>query len=393
MLSNKKTVVLKSRKNPIPGFMKRNTWFLFLTGLILAACGGRKDQSMQKKIAVITSTNVAIGDFMTFKDYPTSIEGIINSEARAKISGYISEVYVDEGEKVSKGELLFRIETESLTKEAEAAKAQVDAAQIQVDQLIPLVEQQVISGSQLETAKANLKQAESKYASVLANIEYANVRSPVDGYVGEIRIRKGNLVSPADPKPLTTVSDISKVYAYFSMNEKTYLNFLKSAEGKTMQERIAHLPEITLIMANGDEYPLKGTIQTINSQVDKTTGTISFRAIFDNPDRLLTNGSTGIIKIPNQYKNVLAVPRKSTYEQQGIVYVFKVEKNDTATLAINKIIQVLDKTESLYLVKSGVEAGEEIVADGLKKIRPGMPIQTTLLPFDSVAKPLPILFR
>ncbi|MCZ2442975.1 MAG: efflux RND transporter periplasmic adaptor subunit [Flavobacteriales bacterium] len=373
--------------------MKKNTWFLFFTGLILAACGGRKDQSVQKKIAVVTSTNVATGDFMTFKDYPTSIEGIINSEARAKISGYISEVYVDEGEKVSKGELLFRIETESLTKEAEAAKAQVDAAQIQVDQLIPLVEQQVISGSQLETAKANLKQAESKYASVLANIEYANVRSPVDGYVGEIRIRKGNLVSPADPKPLTTVSDISKVYAYFSMNEKTYLNFLKSAEGKTMQERIAHLPEITLIMANGDEYPLKGTIQTINSQVDKTTGTISFRAIFDNPDRLLTNGSTGIIKIPNQYKNVLAVPRKSTYEQQGIVYVFKVEKTDTVTLAINKIIQVLDKTESLYLVKSGVEAGEEIVADGLKKIRPGMPIQTTLLPFDSVAKPLPILFR
>lgn len=373
--------------------MKKYIFSWVLLGLIITSCGN--DNSAANWGAQEQAVNVVevpTGDFLTYNFYPTSIEGVNNSEARPKISGYITEVLVDEGQKVRKGQLLFRLETATLTKEAEAAKANVKAAEVQVSQLEPLVEKGIVSQSQLETAKARLKQAESGYSSIAANISYANVTSPVDGYVGKIRIRQGNLVSPADPQPLTVVSSIDKVYAYFSMSERDYLNFLLTAEGDTREEKIKNMPKVGLVMANGEEYMHEGVIETINSQVDRATGSISFRAVFDNKEQLLTNGSSGKIKIPKEYKDVVIVPRKSTFEQQGMTYVVKVVQTDSATIAKRTSVVVEDKTRNLLLIQEGVEKGDFIVAEGPGSVRSGSAVKATKVDFDSIAKPVPVLF-
>ena len=325
-----------------------------------------------------------------YTTYPTSIEGVNNSEVRAKISGYITEVLVDEGQKVKKGQTLFRLETQSLNQDAAGAKANVNAAQVEVNKLKPLVEKNIISEVQLETAKAKLIQAQSSYNSIGANIDYANIKSPVDGYVGSIRLRKGSLVSPTSQEPLTTVSDISKVYAYFSMNEREYLDFIQKAEGTDISSKIKNFPKVTLILANGSIYDQEGTIETINSQINTNTGSISFRAVFNNDARILTNGNSGKIRVPKTYTDAVVVPKQSTYEQQGSYYVYKLGADD---MALSTRIAILADVDNVYVVSEGLQKGDKIVARGVAKLRGDSQIKPMETPFDSVAKPIDKLFR
>ena len=325
-----------------------------------------------------------------YTTYPTSIEGINNSEVRAKISGYITDVLVDEGQKVKKGQTLFKLETQSLNQDAAAAKANVNAAQVEVDKLKPLVEKNIISNVELETAKAKLQQAQSSYNSIGANIDYGNIKSPVDGYVGAIRLRKGSLISPTSQEPLTTVSDISEVYAYFSMNEREYLDFIQNAEGKDIQEKIKKLPKVTLILANGTTYEKEGTVETINSQVNANTGSISFRAVFENDSRLLTNGNSGKIRVPKTYTDAIVVPKESTYEQQGSIYVYKLAEDN---MAVSTRISVIADVNNLYVVNEGLKVGDKIVAKGVSKLRGDSQIKPMEVPFDSIAKPIEKVFR
>lgn len=375
------------------------SFLLFLSVIAFTSCGDTAGsasanvQGAESKALQVITTTLPTMDVTTFDYYPTRLEGIVNSEARPKVSGYITSVLVDEGQKVSKGQVLFRLETASLSEQAEAAKASIEAAEVEVNQLQPLVDQNIVSENQLATAKARLAQAKASYNSIVANIDYAVVRSPVNGYVGEIRIRSGNLVSPNDPRPLTTVADISKVYAYFSLNEKDYLNFLNTAEGDTRKEKIANMPEVSLIMANGDEYPHKGKIETVNSQIDRATGTISFRAVFDNPEQYLTNGSSGQIRIPIFHKDVVVVPRKSSFEQLDQTLVVLAEKSENGISAKHKRIFIAGQTSNLYIIHEGVQAGDKIIVESVASIRDGSLLEPTEAPFDSVAAPTPAIFR
>lgn len=335
-------------------------------------------------------TTIPLQTVTGYTTYPASIEGVNNSEVRSKISGYITEVLVDEGQKVRKGQTLFRLETQSLSQDADAAKANVNAAKVEVEKLKPLVEKNIISEVQLETAKAKMMQAQSAYNSIGANIDYANIKSPVDGYVGAIRLRVGTLVSPTSQEPLTTVSDISEVYAYFSMNEKDYIDFIQKTEGKDIKEKINNLPKVTLVLANGSTYGQEGTIETINSQVNSKTGTISFRAVFDNDSRILTNGNSGKIRVPKIYKDVVIVPKASTYEQQGSYYVYKVGEDD---MAVSTRIDVVADVDNLYIISEGLKEGDRIVAKGVAKLRGDSQINPMEVPFDSIAKPIDKLFR
>jgi len=366
---------------------------LFVLILVLAGCGNEGEsqaQTANPQAKPFPVTEVPQRTLTGYTTYPVKIEGIINSEVRAKVSGYITDVLVDEGQEVKKGQLLFKLETQSLNQDAAAAKANVNAAQVEVDKLKPLVEKNIISNVQLETAKAKLQQAQSSYNSVAANIGYANIKSPVDGYVGSIRLREGALVSPTSTQPLTTVSNISKVYAYFSMNETEYLDFLKEYEGEKVQEKINNMPEVELKLANGTTYSEKGKIETINSQVNENTGSISFRAVFDNPSRLLSNGNSGKIVIPKTYENVLIVPQESTFERQGKILVYKVGANNKVT---SSTLEIITRIDNLYVVKSGVKQGDTIVAKGLAKLRPDTEIKPQPVAFDSVAKPIEKVFR
>ncbi|HAT70400.1 MAG TPA: efflux RND transporter periplasmic adaptor subunit, partial [Flavobacteriaceae bacterium] len=263
-------------------------------------------------------------------------------------------------------------------------------AQVEVDKLKPLVEKNIISEVQLETAKANLAQAKSAYNSVVANIGYATVKSPVDGYVGAIPYREGSLVSATSVNPLTTVASIERVFAYFSMNETEYLDFLQDTEGTTLQEKISNFPKVELLLANGQVYDQKGTIETVTGQIDANTGTVSFRAVFDNPNRLLTNGNSGTIKIPKTYENAVVVPQSASFEQQGQTYVYTVGDDNTAK---SSLISIKDKNDLLLIVESGVKKGDLVVVKGIGKIKNGTPLQPQKVAFDSIVKPLKPLFQ
>lgn len=365
---------------------------LSIVALVNTSCKQEQpqQQSQQQQAMPLAVTTVPQKKVTTYNTYPTTIEGTINSEVRAKVSGYINKVLVDEGQKVSKGQTLFKLETESLSQDAEAAKASVNVAQVEVDKLKPLVEKNIISEVQLETAKANLAQAKSAYNSVVANIGYATVKSPVDGYVGAIPYREGSLVSATSVNPLTTVASIERVFAYFSMNETEYLDFLQDTEGTTLQEKISNFPKVELLLANGQVYDQKGTIETVTGQIDANTGTVSFRAVFDNPNRLLTNGNSGTIKIPKTYENAVVVPQSASFEQQGQTYVYTVGDDNTAK---SSLISIKDKNDLFLIVESGVKKGDLVVVKGIGKIKNGTPLQPQKVAFDSIVKPLKPLFQ
>jgi membrane fusion protein (multidrug efflux system) len=359
--------------------------------LLLSSCGNKQDnQQAQRPPATFPVAQIKEKTITGYQEYPTNIEGIINSHVRAKISGYIQKVFVDEGQKVTKGQALFKLETQSLSQDAGAAKARINVAQVEVDKLIPLVEKNIISPVQLETAKANLAQAKANYSSIVANVDYATVKSSVDGYVGSINFREGSLVSPNDATPLTTVSDIKQVYAFFSLNEADYLDFLQNTEGENLNEKIANFPEVSLILANGNTYSDKGKIETSSGQINQNTGTVNFRAIFNNPNELLTNGNSGKINIPIIYENAIVVPQEATYEQQGNIMVFTVGENNTVSSLIVKVKASID---NLYVVESGIKEGDKIVTTGVEKLRSDMLITPQEIPFDSIMKPIKTAFK
>jgi|SRR5690606_7516806 len=355
-------------------------------------------------------------DMTSYQTFPVSIEGKVNNAVRAKISGYITQVFVDEGQFVSKGQPLFKLETNVQAQDANAAKsginaaqaniaaaqAAVNAAQVEVDKLIPLVEKKIISNVQLETAKANLmraegqlaqakaarQQAQANYSGIQANINFGVVRSPISGIVGAINFREGSLVGPSDPTPITTVSETGEVYAYFSMNEREYLDFLSETEGTNVKEKLKNIPEVDLIMANDEIYPEKGKIQTVTGQINPQTGTIQFRASFANKDGLLSNGNSGIIRIPKSYKNAVIIPESATFEQQGLVYVYTVEK-DTARATK---VEIIDRAHNFALIKSGVKSGDKVIAEGTGKVKSGTPVTSIPTNIDSVANSIQPIF-
>lgn len=372
--------------------MRKLGYSIFILGafLIVSCQDNAEGQPQAQGPAPFPVIEIPLRTVTGFTSYPVSIEGKVNSAVRAKIPGYITDVVVDAGQKVNKGQVLFRLETASLSQEAGAAKANVNAAQVEVDKLQPLVEKGIISSVQLETAQARLAQAQAGYSGIAASIDYANIKSPVDGYVGKIGFREGALVSPGDPTPLTTVSDIDEVYAFFAMNESDYLDFILTTEGENISEKLKNFPPVELELVNGEVYEEKGKIETVSGQIDPSTGTVSFRAVFPNPNRLLTNGNSGVIRIPKVYESVPIVPQASTYERQGKVYAYKVQGD---TLAVPVIVEVKDRIRNVIIAESGITAGDKIVAQGVGKLQGPTPIQPQPMEFDSIAKNLTPVFK
>ncbi len=365
---------------------------LLLCGfLLMFSCnlGSKQDAQAQNGPIPLPVFTVSTRTMTGYNAYPATIEGVVNSEVRAKVSGYITGVLAHEGESVKKGQLLFKLETQSLNEEAAAGKANVNAAQVEVDKLKPLVEKKIISNVQLETALARLAQAKSSYNSVTANISYADIRSPVDGVVGSINFRKGALISPQDQLPLTRVSSIGTVYAYFTMNEKDFLGFVTSTTGNNMEERISNLPKVKLILANNAVYEKEGTVETISGDIDTQTGTVTFRARFDNTGGLLRNGSSGTIKVPQVFTDAIVVPTLSTFEQQGKTFVYKVQADSLVSAAIS----ILSEVDNLYIVSDGVTPGMTILAKGANKVQPGSRIIPQQVSVDSLLSSFDTVFK
>jgi membrane fusion protein (multidrug efflux system) len=359
---------------------------ILIASMSLLSCNNKEaakqaPTAMPYKVMELNKSNTTL-----LAEYPTSLEGVVDVDIRAKVDGYIEKIFVDEGQHVKKGQILFKLETQTATQDAAAAKARVDVAQVEVNRLVPLVERNIISNVQLETAKANLTTAKSNYQSVLAEISYATIKSPVDGVIGTIPFRLGSYVSNSTAEPLTRVSDISKMYAYFSVNEKQQLDIMMHAEGKTFQDKIAKMPEVNLILSNGMEYEHKGKIETFSGQANSLTGSFNVRASFSNAEGILRSGNSGTIQIPTFLENVILIPQKSTIELQDKLLALIVDKESKVKMVPIEVRAV--PGGKYFVVDSGLNVNDKVLLEGVGLLPEGTPIKPVVVKYDEVIQPV-----
>ncbi len=385
-------------------FLKRKalTWpVAVIMCLALFSCANRQDSNSTNfggpSVTPTYPVFKVVSQTATLKtDYPATLQGEQNIEIRPKIDGYIEQMYVDEGAVVKKGQLLFRIsapqyqqDVVNATAAISSAEADVSAAELQVKKTKPLVEKGIISKYELESAeytlqarKAALAQAKANLANAKTNLGYTNVTSPVDGVIGTIPYKLGSLVNSNTTMPLTTVSNISKIYAYFSLNEKQLLNFSREYQGNTLEAKLKQLPPVTLILADGSEYPEKGYVETIAGLINTETGSASFRATFPNPVGLLRSGGSATLEIPVTVKDAVVVPQRSTYEVQGKRFVYMV--NDSNKVISNEI-EIMDTPAGQYfVVTNGLKAGDRVIYESTGALQDSTAIKPDLLPENKV---------
>jgi membrane fusion protein (multidrug efflux system) len=329
-------------------------------------------------------------------DYPASIEGQQNIEIRPRVDGYVEKIYVDEGSVVKKGQPLFKINAPQFEQEVrtasasiKSAEADVSSANMAVNKVKPLVEKDIVSKYELESAQYNyqakmaaLAQAKAALANARTNLGYTMVTSPVDGVVGAIPFRLGSLVSGNNAEPLTTVSSIGNVYAYFAFNEKLLLNFSKNDDHLSLNQKLAKLPAVSLVLSDGSLYDHKGRIQTINGLINTETGSANIRANFPNPKGLIRSGSSATVRIPNDIKQAIIVPQSATFELQDKRFVVLVDKDSKTK---NVAIKSLENTAgNFYVVESGLKAGDKIVTEGVAALKEGTQIKASAVNAETV---------
>lgn len=355
-----------------------------LAATILTSCKDEENTQQAAPTPTYKAISIEKTNTTLIAEYPTTLEGVIDIEIRPKVDGYIEKIYVDEGQTVKKGQLLFKLETQSATQDAAAAKAQVNAAQVEVNRLIPLVERKIISQVQLETAKANLATTKSNYQSIIARIDYANIKSPVNGVIGTIPYRLGSYVNSQTAEPLTRISDISEIYAYFSVNEKQQLDIMMNAEGKNFQEKVNNMPAVKLLMSNGQEYSQAGKIETFSGQANAQTGSFNVRASFKNPEELLRSGSTGNILIPTDLTDVIIIPQNATMELQDKHLVYTIDKENKLK-AVSVTLRAVPGGK-YYVVDSGLNVNDKIIIEGVGIVPEGTLINPQIVSMNEETK-------
>lgn len=359
--------------------MKKQIYFLgtlILAFSIVVSCN-KKEEKQEVLAMPYKVVQVSNDDTTLLAEYPTKLEGVTDIDIRAKVDGYIEKIYVDEGQEVKKGQILFKLETQTANQDASAAKAKVDAAQVEVNRLKPLVDRKIISDVQLETAKANLASAKSIYQSIIARINYATIKSPVDGIVGTLPLRIGSYVSSQTAEPLTRISDISKVYAYFSVNEKEQLDIMMNAEGKTFQDKIEKMPAVKLVLSNSIIYSEVGKIETFSGQANTQTGSFNVRASFPNPNKLLRSGGSGTIQIPTELKGVILIPQNATVELQDKRIALVVDAKNKVKFVSIEVRAV--PGGKYFVVDKGLTTNDKFLVEGVGIITEGTEIKPEVI--------------
>lgn len=367
-----------------------------VSALGMTGCGNSNQQQMAQGAAApqIATMTVAYGNSQLESSYPATIKGRTDIDIRPQVTGFITKVHVDEGQQVHKGQVLFTIDQVQYQAAVDAAQAGVKVAQTAVDNATltesnkrKLLEKNIISqyewqmaANALASAKAQLASAEAQLASARKNLAYTEVVAPSNGVVGSIPNREGSLASPSSAQPLTTVSDNSQVYAYFSLNEKDILALTEEGT-RSLDSSVSNMPEVTLRLATGQIYPEKGKVATVSGVIDNNTGAATVRALFNNNNGMLRSGSTGQVLIPTSYDEVILIPQSATSELQNIRFAYVV--NDS-----NKIVATPIEVASLndgknFVVTSGLQPGQRIAIEGIgTTVRDGITVQ----PVDGTAK-------
>ena len=358
----------------------RNTAFFAI--LFFIGCATKQPAAPAPAPETLPVIEISAATTTTYTEYPASIEGTTDVEIRPQVEGFLDQVLVNEGAYVTAGQPLFKIndrlyreQLNSTASSLNAYQAAIVNAQLEIDKLTPLVQNKVIADIQLKMAQAaykvavaNAQQAKATMASANINLGYTIVRAPVSGYIGRLLKKQGSLVSRTDPAALTTLSDVHEVHVYFSLGETDFITFKEQYKGATINDKIKNLPPVSLVLADNSTHPQQGRIDIVDGQFDRTTGAITLRATFPNPQGLLRSGNTGKIRLGLLHPNTLTVPQSATIEMQDKVYVYVLGDSNKVS---KQLIVVTGKSGTDYLVKEGVKTGDKIVYSGLDHLQEG----------------------
>ena len=362
--------------------MMRRFNVLLLAAMVLwGGCGRqtKKDDRKEYKTLSVKTESVILKS-----DYPAKFTGKQIVEIRPQISGTITRICINEGDRVRKGQTLFVIDQvpyEAALKQAEAnvriAEAKLATAKLNLESCEDLNAGQIVGDYQVRTARnahmeaeASLAQAKAQLVNARNNLSYTIVKSPVDGTAGMIPYHAGALVSSSIADPLVTVSDDADIYAYFSITEAQAMDIME--QYGSMEQFMALSPDVELKLSNGKSYPFKGRVNAVSGIVDVGTGAVTMRAVFPNENRLLHNGGSGTVVIPTKLDSCIVIPQTATYELQNKVFVYKVVDNATEATSID-IFRLNNGTE--YVVKNGLQPGDVIIAEGAGLVKNGIEIK------------------
>ena len=347
--------------------------------LFIAACSNTETKEKEEKFPIAQPLVV---DTSFSKEYVADIHAMHNVDIRARVKGFIENIYVDEGKPVKAGQLLFAMSNnhykEELSKSnamLKNAQAEAKGAELEVKNMQTLLAKKIVSKTELqvaeiklEAAKARIDEAKANMATAQLNLSLTKISAPFDGVINRIPNKIGSLID--EGTLLTEFSNNKEIFAYFHVSESEYLNM-------TASNKNAHSNEVELVMANNKLFPGKGKIETVESEINKETGNVAFRARFYNPNEILKQGSSGKIIITQALKKAMLIPQKSTFEIQDNIYVFVVDNDNIVHM--KRIIPKL-RMKNVYIVDSGLNPNEKILLEGIQLVKEGEKILTQLIP-------------
>lgn len=360
--------------------MKKNTMrnYLILAGLSILLCntGCKSDHEQKEEEVKFLVTSPLLKDTSIAKEYVCQIHSISHIELRSVERGYLQNIYVDEGQFVKKGTLLFQIMPLVYQAELQKSQAEAEFAEIEYQNTKSLADSNIVSKNELALAKAHLNKAKAELALAQTHLNFTDIHAPFDGIVGLFHVRLGSLIDEGEL--LSTLSDNSKMWVYFNVPEVEYLDYITKVKSDN------HL-QVQLKMANGEGFEFPGIVETIESDFNNETGNIAFRATFPNPKGILRHGETGNVLVPVFYKNAVIIPQKATFDvlDKKFVYVLN-EKNVLKSVRIT----VLQEMPHLYVIAGGLTAKDKILLEGLGKVKDDQKIESEFVSFEKAMSDL-----
>ncbi|WP_405369529.1 efflux RND transporter periplasmic adaptor subunit [Nonlabens sp. Asnod2-A12] len=343
--------------------MKKIIPFIVMA-LLVVSCQHKEEK--HKSIPTLRVTNLILKDTTITRKYVSQIHAMRHIELRALERGYLQKIYVDEGQKVEKGQTMFAINANVYKAELQKSKSEARAAEIEYDNTKMLSDKNVVSKNELALAEARLAKANAEVRMAQTHLNFTTIHAPFTGIMDHLEAREGSLLEEGEL--LTKISDNSKMWVYFNVPESEYINYVT--------DTTTHASSVQLQMANSAIFNHKGKVETIEGEFNHETGNIEFRATFPNPESLLRHGQTGNILMNIPFKNAKIIPQKATFEILDKKYVFVVNDKEEVE---QRQISILEELPYLYIVKDGIDSNDRILIDGLRKVRNGQKINADFI--------------
>jgi membrane fusion protein (multidrug efflux system) len=357
-----KKIIIKTHRFKTEIIMRKTLMSLSLIALLCnTGCKSEKEEKEEETKFLVTSPLKK--DTTITREYVCQIRAISHIELRALEKGYLQKIFVDEGQFVKEGQMMFQIMPMMYQAELQKAQAEADFVEIEYKNTKRLADSNIVAPNELAMAKAKFDKAKAELALAQVHLGFTEIKAPFDGIMDHFHVRLGSLLDEGDL--LTTLSDNREMWVYFNVPEAEYLNYKTNVQAE-------NLLKVNLLMANNQMFEFPGEVKTIEADFNNETGNIAFRATFPNPNGLLRHGETGNIKMTIPLKNAIIIPQKATFEILEKKYVFVVDKDKVVH---SREINIASEMPDLYVIKSGLNESERIMVEGIRKVKDGDKIE------------------